>query len=141
MLGWKRRLKDARSRVRLVLGPTAECSLESRLMPSVDVLTYHNNNARTGANLNETTLTPGNVNAATFGKLGEVSVDGQVYAQPLVKTGVLFPDGSIHDVVYVATENDSVYAFDADTLALLWHDSFIDPAIGITPVWKASVEK
>ncbi len=107
--------------------------LESRLLLSVDVLTYHNDNARLGANLNESVLTPANVNAATFGKIGQVAVDGQVYAQPLVKTNVAISGVGTRDVVYVATEHDSVYAFDAKTLAPIWHDSFINPAAGITP--------
>ena len=107
--------------------------LESRLLPSVDVLTYHNDNARLGANLAETVLTHANVNVATFGKIGQVAVDGQVYAQPLVKTNVAIARVGTRDVVYVATEHDSVYAFDAKTLAPIWHDSFINPAAGITP--------
>jgi hypothetical protein len=108
-------------------------------MLAVDVLTYHNDNLRTGANLNETTLTPANVNVDSFGKLGQVAVDGQVYAQPLVKSNVVIPGQGTHNVVYVATEHDSVYAFDADTLAPLWHDSFINPAAGVTPEASADV--
>ncbi len=115
----------------VALGRPSE-RLESRLLPSVDVLTYHNDNSRLGANLAETTLTAANVNASTFGKLRQVAVDGQVYAQPLVKTGVAIPGVGVRNVVYVATEHDSVYAFDADTLALLWHDGFINPAAGVS---------
>ncbi len=113
--------------------------LEPRLMMAVDVLTYHNDNSRDGANLKETTLTPANVNASTFGKLGQVAVDGQVYAQPLVKTGVKIPGKGVHNVVYVATENDSVYAFDATTLKPLWHRSLVNPAAGINVIPAVSV--
>jgi hypothetical protein len=98
------------------------------------MLTYHNDNMRTGENLSETILTPSNVDAQEFGKLAQLHVDGAVYAQPLYKANVAIPNRGTHNVLFVATENDSVYAFDADTYALLWHDSFIDPAIGITPV-------
>ena len=112
----------------------------------VDVLTYHNDNSRTGANLNETTLTPQNVNASSFGKLFDYTVDGQVYAQPLV-VGNLNIDGQVHNVLIVATENDSVYAFDANNPTagprhngVLWQTSFIDPAHGITPVPEQDVE-
>src|SRR5262249_60704205 len=108
---------------------------------AVDVLTYHNDNSRTGANLNETTLTPQNVNASSFGKLFSYKVDGQVYAQPLEVSQLRMSDGKIHNVLFVATENDSVYALDAnDPTAgprhngVLWQDGFIDPAHRVTPV-------
>ena len=87
--------------------------LEPRRLLSVDVTTYHYDNARDGANTAETTLTPANVNGTTFGKLASFAVDGQVYAQPLVVTGVAVPGRGTHDVVLVATEADDVYAFDA----------------------------
>ena len=93
------------------------------------VLTQHNDNARTGQNLKETVLTPQNVRASTFGKLFSYPVDGQIYAQPLYVPNVLIPNQGVHNVVYIATENDSLYAFDADGLSpnILWHVSFISP--------------
>jgi len=90
-----------------------------------DVLTYHNDNARTGQNLNETILTTSNVNVNTFGKLFVLSVDGKVDAQPLYLSAVTLPDATVHNVLFVATENDSLYAFDADTGASLWHVSML----------------
>ena len=90
-------------------------------------LTHHNDNARTGQNLNETVLTPSNVNPSTFGKLMSYDLDGLSIASPLYVAGVTFPGGGIHNVVYVATEHDSVYAFDADgsSSAPLWKTSFL----------------
>jgi len=79
------------------------------------VTTSQYDNFRTGATLNERTLNPQNVNARQFGKIGAFKVDGPVYAQPLFLPGVEIPGKGTHDVIYVATEHDSVYAFDADT--------------------------
>jgi Ig-like domain-containing protein/immunoglobulin I-set domain protein len=94
---------------------------------SVDIITYHYDNGRSGQNLNETTLTPANVNSTTFGKLGQFSVDGLVDAQPLYLSQVTVA-GQTKNVLYVATEHGSVYAFDADsingtTTAFLWKTS------------------
>jgi hypothetical protein len=90
---------------------------------------YHNDNGRTGQNLNETVLTSGNVNAAQFGKIFKYSVDGQIYAEPLYVQGLNVAGGGVHNVVYAATENDSVYAFDADGTSPtpLWQVSLIPP--------------
>jgi hypothetical protein len=104
------------------------------------VFTYHNDNASTGQNLNESVLTPVNVNTTTFGLLSSVPVDGQIYAQPLYVAGLNI-GGRLRNAVFVATEHDSVYAFDADnpTSPLLWHRSFINPAANITTVPSADV--
>jgi hypothetical protein len=91
---------------------------------STDVLTYHNDLGRTGQYLAETTLTPVNVNAASFGKLGFLAVDGKVDAQPLYVSNVSI-GGAAHNVVYVVTEHASAYAFDADTNAQLWQRSLL----------------
>ncbi len=104
----------------------------------VNVTTYHNDNSRTGQNLSESLLTPGTVNTSQFGKLFSQAVDGYVYAQPLYVSGLKI-GGATHNVVYVATEHDSVYAFDADgnkgaSANPLWKVSFINPAQGITTV-------
>jgi F5/8 type C domain/PQQ-like domain len=88
--------------------------LNARSARAVNVLTQHNDNARTGANLSETVLTTTNVNSAQFGKLWSYPVNGQVYAQPLVAQGVTI-GGVARNVVYVATMHNTVYAFNADS--------------------------
>jgi PQQ enzyme repeat len=89
-----------------------------------DVTTYHADIARTGAYLNETSLTKANVNSASFGRVGFLAVDGKVDAQPLYLGNVTI-NGAAHNVVYAATEHDSVYAFDADSGAMLWQQSVL----------------
>jgi hypothetical protein len=113
------------------------------------VFTYHNDLSRTGENLQEAQLTPSNVSAASFGKRFTIPVDGNVYAQPLYMAKVAVPHLGLHNVVYVVTENDTVYAFDADDPKglTLWSNhlgralqasdlpdacSGIEPSIGIT---------
>ena len=86
-----------------------------------DVLTYHNDSARTGQNLTETTLTPSNVTSAKFGKLGFYPVDGLVDAEPLYASNVTVPGNGKHNLLIAATESDSVYAFDPDSGATIWH--------------------
>jgi hypothetical protein len=95
------------------------------------VLTWHNDNARTGQNLQETTLTPANVNSAMFGRLFTIAVDGKVDAQPLYVPSLTIPAQGVHNVLFVVTEHDSAYAFDADTAQQLWHVSLVSP--GETP--------
>jgi outer membrane protein assembly factor BamB len=91
-----------------------------------DAHSYSTNDvARTGQNLNETILTTANVNSTTFGKLRSLPVDGKVDAQPLYLSGQKNIAGGIHNVLYVATEHDSVYAFDADTGTQLWKVSLL----------------
>jgi Immunoglobulin domain/Immunoglobulin I-set domain len=91
---------------------------------TVNVLTYHNDVARTGQNVSESTLTTANVKSASFGLVGNLSVDAGVDAEPLYVSNLTLA-GGVHNVVYVVTENDSVYAFDADTFAQLWHVSVL----------------
>jgi hypothetical protein len=96
----------------------------------VDVLTQHNDNARTGTNLLEKSLTPGNVNKTHFGMLFKRGLDDQLYTQPLVVTGVQVGGGT-RDLVYVTTVNNSVYAFDAndsEAVSPVWHVNFGTPA-------------
>lgn len=110
----------------------------------VSVTTYHNDNSRSGANFKEFILTPANVNTASFGKLFTHTVDGQVYAQPLYLPDVAIAGKGKHNVVFVATENDSVYAFDAGSgtganAAPLWRAAFADKANSIEAVSSSDV--
>lgn len=100
------------------------------------VTTAQYGNARTGAVTTETVLTPTNVANATFGKIGTFSVDGDVYAQPLFVPHLDVPSRGRHDLLFVATEHGSVYAFDAMSrgAAALWKTTFVDPAKSITPL-------
>ena len=97
--------------------------------------TFHNDNMRTGQNTSETVLTPANVNPIQFGKLFSYSLDGIAFASPLYVAGVSIPSNGIHNVVYVASENDSVYAFDADGLSSspLWHVNFLKSGVTTVP--------
>ena len=97
------------------------------LCAPANVLTWHNDGARSGLNPNETVLAPANVNQTDFGKLFDIPVDGQVFAQPLYVSGVAIPDKGTHNVVYIATEHDSVYACDADDGSVLWQVTVLKP--------------
>ncbi len=119
---------------------------------AVNVLTWHNDNFLTGQNTNETVLTPANVNSNSFGMLFSYPVDGKIYGQPLYVTGLQIPGLGARNVLFVTTEHDSVYAFDADGGGTIWQASLgisavtpnndfgnrygpyhdIDPEVGIT---------
>jgi uncharacterized protein (TIGR03437 family) len=110
----------------------------------VSVTTYRNDLARSGGNLKETILTPANVNPAQFGKVFSHAVDGQIYAQPLYLPSVAIPGRGVHNVVYVATQHNSVYAFDADSgtgsnTEPLWHVRLTDEASNETQATSADV--
>ena len=98
-----------------------------------DVVTYKNDVARTGQNLTEAQLTPASVNATDFGKLRFLNTDGKVDAQPLYLSGLPI-QGAVHDVLFVATENDSVYAFDADSGSVLWQVSVLPAGESPSPL-------
>ena len=108
----------------------------------VNVLTYQYDNTRAGANQQETTLTPSNVNQAQFGKLASFPVDGLVYAQPLYMSNLAIGGGT-HNVVFVATEHNSVYAFDADgkTASPLWRVSFLINGATTVPATDTSCDQ
>ena len=90
---------------------------------TTDVLTYHNDIARTGQNLTETTLTTSTVNSSKFGKIGFYSTDGLVDAEPLIASQVAVPGNGTHDLLIVASEHGTVYAFDANSGATIWKKS------------------
>ena len=115
------------------LDPTQSSSIRIGVTALGGVYTYHNDLARDGVNQQEYALTPKDVNSSSFGKLFACTVDGAIYAQPLWVAG-LQVDGAQHNVVYVATEHDSLYAFDADgsPCQKLWQVSLIDVSHGGT---------
>src|ERR1700724_3361951 len=102
----------------------------------LQVLTSQYDNARSGANPRETILTLANVNSRQFGKIFALPVDGDVYAQPLYVPNVPIPGKGMHNVLYAATEHDSVYALDAEgrETAPLWQASFLKPGSGVSTV-------
>ncbi len=101
--------------------------------PATDVLTQHNDNGRTGQNLTEAILTPANVNAAHFGKISFLPVDGIVDAEPLYASNVAIPGSVTHNLLITATENDSVYAFDDNSGSVVWHASMLKPGETASP--------
>jgi len=104
--------------------PNAAAGIAKRYSGTpINVTTYHYDNLRTGWNQSETDLTPASVASAKFGLLKSLTVDGNVFAQPLLVSGYQMPDGSTHDVLIIATGHDSVYAYDAQSYALLWQVS------------------
>jgi len=102
---------------------TATLTVTAVVPSSTDVLTYHNDIARTGQNLTETILTTSNVTSAKFGKIGFYAVDGHVDAQPLYASSVVVPGNGTHNLLIAATEHGSVYAFDADSGTAIWQTS------------------
>lgn len=101
------------------LSHSAPLALTVAAPTGTDAITYHHDNGRTGLNPNETILTPANVSSSTFGKLNFLAVDGKVDAEPLYLSSVTL-NGQTHNVLYVVTEHDSIYAFDADNGTQLW---------------------
>ena len=134
----KRCLRHAHPTALIIFVGALSICLGMKVAAQVNVWTQRNDNSRTGANLQETQLNTSTVNVNQFGKLFSYVVDADVYSQPLVVQSVTIPGHGVHDVVYVATMNNSVYAFDADNTqsgALpLWHVNFNNPSAGIGPV-------
>ena len=122
-----RRSRPTKNNHPLAAWPQFVCEpLERRCLLSANVLTWHNDAGRTGLNSNEVSLTPANVNASTFGQLFTYPVTGNVYAQPLYVSNLAIPGQGTHNVVIVATENNDVYCFDANSTSgtsggVLWH--------------------
>jgi hypothetical protein len=115
------------ARRRRARGHAAESLERRQLLAAGDVLGNHYDAGSTGQTLTESVLTPANVNATTFGKLFTTTLDGQVYAQPLTVANVNITRGGsqgTHNVVFVATMHNSLYAIDANNGAILWQDSF-----------------
>jgi hypothetical protein len=114
-------------------------------LAQISVLTQHYDNARSGQNTNESVLTHANVNPVQFGKLFAQPLDGKEAGQPLYVPGVYIPaNATTHNVIYVATQHDSVYAFDADNnlgsnSVPLWQVNFLNPAAGVTTVPVADI--
>jgi hypothetical protein len=142
MWGWAgcwRRLSSQELHTTMVLAITLSGVLPASAQTNVSIWTYHNDNARTGQNLRETQLTLGTVNSRSFGKLFSQPLDGWLFAQPLYLPGIAIPGKGTHNVVYVATEHNSVYAFDADSnvgsnAQPLWHVNFLNPSAGVLTV-------
>jgi hypothetical protein len=108
-----------------VTSNAATLTVNAAVASTTDVLTYHDDIARTGQNLNETILTTSNVTSSKFGKLGFYSVDGRVDAEPLYASNVAVPGNGAHNLLIAATEHGSVYAFDADSGTTIWHTSML----------------
>lgn len=105
---------------------SSAATLTVTVTATTDVLTYHNDIARTGQNLTETILTTGNVASATFGKLGFYATDGLVDAEPLYASAVAVPGNGTHNLVIAASEHDTVYAFDADSGSVIWQKTMLN---------------
>jgi hypothetical protein len=107
------------------------CMTAASLLAQTPVIvpTWRYDLSHAGQNTNETALTPGNVNVSSFGKLFSLAVDGLTYAQPLYIPGLTMSDGQVHNVLFVATSHDSVYAFDADS----------NGGTNAKPIWQVSL--
>ena len=121
---------------KLIANPSVGGTAVSYVTDFPGTLTWRNDNARSGVNSREPALAPATVNSSTFGKLFSCPIDGYAYAQPLYVPHLVMADGLAHNVVFVATENDSVYAFDADQspCKLLWQTSLIPAGSEPVPV-------
>lgn len=113
--------------------PVQAPPVQAQQEPHTTVATYHNNNARTGLNSTEFSLRPNNVSMTTFGKLGAVTVQGDIYAQPLYVPQVATSTGS-HNLIVVATEHDQVYAIDANSRQIIWHADLLGSSGMVTTV-------
>ncbi|HUB26251.1 MAG TPA: hypothetical protein VL992_12545, partial [Tepidisphaeraceae bacterium] len=128
MHGFSVRIRAKKQAGNRRLLPAVMESLESRRMLSANVTSYHQDAASTGQDSTETLLTPANVNSTDFGRIFDTTLDGQVYAQPLAVADVDItrgPNQGVHDVIYVATMHDSLFAIDSTTGQILWQDSFL----------------
>lgn len=108
---------------------SATVNVSQSTSSGVSIPMFHVDQSRSGANVNETTLTPANVTSQSFGKLFSQLVDGYVYGQPLLVSNLTMGDGTVHNVLFAATENDSVYAFDADS----------NTGTNANPLWQVSL--
>ncbi len=133
MFGWPRSTRQTVATATVVA--TVLLTQFQAARAQVNILTQHNDNLRDGVNAGEIALTPANVNQTQFGLLFKIPVDDQVFAQPLVVAKVNIAGGT-HSVVYVATANNSVYAFDANTGTQYWHVNFGTPMSMAIAKWN-----